>query len=195
MSYPLRTEPYTPMPSDQEPDNDNTTLSTAPGALAQPISTAGSKTRKPLWPPEHPLQALMGSVIVALLGAVLAFGVSQTARLDHRIDRLEDKMDARFAEVDERFDELEAKFEARFEKIDERFEKVDARIDELETKFDAKFDELDAKIDELDAKIDDLRLQLTTLIAVLNTTNQVEDAIEGNVIIPDEAQPADAPTN
>lgn len=162
MTHPLKHEPFAPMPTDHEPDNDKTRLSPAPDASVQPIAAQATQTRKPLWPPENPLQAMTGGIIVLLLGAIFAFGVSQTDRLDHRIDRLEDKIDR-----------LEDKFDARFDKVDARFAEVDARIDEL------------------DAKIDEINLKLTTLIAVLNATAQVEDAIEGNVMIPSVNQSAD----
>lgn len=162
MTYPLKHEPFAPMPADQEPDNDKTRLSPAPDAAVQPIATQATQTRKPLWPPENPLQAMTGGIIVLLLGAILGFGISQTTRLDTRIDRLEDKIDR-----------LEDKFEAKFDKVDARFAEIDARIDEL------------------DAKIDEINLKLTTLIAVLNATAQVEDAIEGNITIPSADESAD----
>ena len=45
---------------------------------------------------DHPLQAIMGAVVVLLLG----FALTQT---NDRISRLEDKVDASFARIDERF--------------------------------------------------------------------------------------------
>ncbi len=62
-------------------------------------NTKPDSTRRRL---EHPIQAILGAVVVLLLG----FALTQT---NDRISRLEDKIDERFARVDERFARLEDK--------------------------------------------------------------------------------------
>ena len=53
---------------------------------------------------EHPLQAILGAVIVLLLG----FALTQT---NDRISRLEDRVDTGFAQIDQRFAAQDAKFD------------------------------------------------------------------------------------
>ncbi len=63
-------------------------------------------------------------------------------RVDHlemRVERFEDKTDARFAAVD-------AKFIALEDKMDTRFAAMDTEIDEVRRELSAKFDGLSAKI-------------------------------------------------
>ena len=70
-------------------------------------------------------------------------------RVDHlemRVERFEDKTDARFAAVDARFVTLEDKMDARFAAVDARFTATDTKIDELRRELSAKFDGLSAKI-------------------------------------------------
>ena len=60
---------------------------------------------------EHPLQAIMGAVIVLLLGFTLTQTNDRISRLEDRVSRLEDRVDAGFAKVDERFAQQDAKLD------------------------------------------------------------------------------------
>ena len=79
---------------------------------------------------------------------------------------------SRISDTNDRITRLEAS-------VDARFEAQDAKIDRL-------FAAQDAKIDEMDAKIDEINLKLTALIAALNATAEVDAALEGRLLDPDE---------
>ena len=119
---------------------------------------------------ENPLLTILGAAVVLLLG----FALTHT---NDRISRLEDKVDTGFAQIDARFTEQDTKIEARFAEQDAKFE---ARFAEQDAKFEAQ----DAKIEALDAKLDEINLKLTALIALLNSTAQVEAALEGQLLDP-----------
>ena len=65
-----------------------------------------------------------------------------------------------------------------------------SRIDRLEDTVNAGFAAQDAKINagfaEQDAKVDAIDLKLTALIAALNLTAQVDAAVEGRLLTPDD---------
>ena len=98
--------------------------------------------------------------LLTILGAavvvLLGFALTHT---NDRISRLEDKVDAGFEKIDTRFTAQDAKFEARFAEQDARFA-------------------------EQDAKLDEINLKLTALIALFNSTAQVEAALEGQLLNP-----------
>ena len=76
------------------------------------------------------MQAILGAVVVLLLG----FALTQT---NDRISRLDNKVDAGFAHIDDRFAQQDAKF-------DERFASQDARLDEINLKLTALIAALNA---------------------------------------------------
>lgn len=82
------------------------------------------------------------------------------ALIDHKT---EDDMDKVLQKLDAKFDAFDAKFEARFAKIDARFEAMDARMDSMEKTFDARLDAMDAKID---TKINTLYWVVGIVVAV-----------------------------
>ena len=125
------------------------------GPVAAPAGSSPSKWSKLT---ENPLLTVLGTLAVALL-------ILNLNRIDNRISRLEDRMDAGFAAIDDRFAAIDARFAAQ----------------------DAKFAAQDAKIDKLDAKIDELDRKLTAHIAALNATHEVEAALEGRLLSPDSA--------
>jgi hypothetical protein len=49
------------------------------------------------------------------------------AKLDKKIDDLENRMEAKFEKIDDRFD----KIDTRFEKMDSKFEKMDNKYDKI----------------------------------------------------------------
>ena len=67
-------------------------------------------------------------------------------KTDARFAALDDKMDARFAAVDARFATVDARFTALEDKMDTRFAATDTKIDEVRRELSAKFDGLSAKI-------------------------------------------------
>ncbi|MCY3850075.1 MAG: hypothetical protein OXF75_04630 [Acidimicrobiaceae bacterium] len=96
---------------------------------SEPEQVLGRPQAKSSWMrrlPDAPLTAILGAVIVLLLG----FALTQT---NDRISRLEDRVDAGFARVDDRF----ARIDERFARIDERFVAMDAKLEELDRKLTA----------------------------------------------------------
>ena len=104
---------------------------------------------------ENPLLSFFGLVIVALLTAAI---VSPHIRIDD--------INIRIDETNERIDET-----------NERIDRLEARVDRLEAKMDARFDKLEAAVAEIDRK-------LTALIAHLNATAAVDDALAGRLTGP-----------
>jgi uncharacterized protein YqgV (UPF0045/DUF77 family) len=95
-------------------------------------------------------------------------------RVDHleqRLERLEDKMDARFtaleAKMDERFAAVDARFAALEAKMDERFAAVDARFAATDAKIDDLRRELSAKIDTQSRKIDGQTAKMIWLFGLI----------------------------
>ena len=72
----------------------------------------------------------------------------------------------RIDDTNRRIDRLEDKVDARFDEVDERFDEMDER-----------FDKLEAAVAEIDRK-------LTALIAHLNATSAVDDALAGRLTGP-----------
>lgn len=103
-----------------------------PTPIAVASTTKSDTARRRL---DHPLQAIMGAVIVLLLGFALTQTNDRISRLDDRISRLEDKVDAGFAQ------------------IDERFAAQDERLDEINLKLTALIAALNATA-ELEAALD-----------------------------------------
>ena len=107
---------------------------------------------------ENPLLSFFGLVIIALLTAAI---VSPHIRIDD--------INIRIDETNERIDETNA-----------RIGRLEARVDRLEAKMDARFDKLEAAVAEIDRK-------LTALIAHLNATAAVDDALAGRLTSPSDA--------
>ena len=172
-------EPQHPHP-DEDPNpaqsegSSGSPTAVAPNTEAAPIAVAPNtepnSARKYL---EHPLQTILGTVAVLLLGLLL----TQT---NDRISRLEDKVDIGFAKIDERFAAQDAEFDERFAAQDAKFDERFARIDERFAAQDARFDEIN--------------LKLIALIAALNATAEVEAALDGRLLDPN-AAPNDNPAN
>lgn len=56
------------------------------------------------------------------------------------------------------------------------------RITRLENRMDARFAALEEDVADLGEEVDEINLKLTALIAALNTTGEVDAAIEGRLI-------------
>ena len=144
----------TPIPAvDTAPSmaNPSDTASEAPPAQARAATVARPSLRAQA--AENPLLSFFGLVIVALLAAAVAGPNIRISDTNGRIDRLEAKMDARFSD-----------FEA----------KVDARFSDFEAKVDARFSALETAVGEID-------LKLTALIAHLDATRAVDNALTGRL--------------
>ena len=172
-------DPQDPLP------NEVPTPAQAEGSSDSPIAvTRNTKTDSAGRRIEHPMQAILGAVIVLLLGFALTQTNDRISRLEDRFSRLEDRVDTGFAKIDQRFTAQDAK-------IDQRFTAQDARIDQKFTAQDAKIEQ---RFAQQDARLDEINLKLTALIAALNATAEVEAALEGKLLDPN-AAPADEPTN
>ena len=72
----------------------------------------------------------------------------------------------------------------RIDDINQRIDDTNERIDRLEARMDARFDEVDARFDKLEAAVEEINLKLTALIAHLNATAEVDNAIAGRLTGP-----------
>ena len=68
----------------------------------------------------------------------------QIARMDQKIEDMDQKFEARFEAMDQ-------KFEARFEAMDQKFE---ARFEAMDQKFEARFEAIDQKFEDMDQKFE-----------------------------------------
>ena len=73
----------------------------------------------------------------------------------------------------------------RIDDTNRRIDDTNARIDRLEAKMDARFDKLEAAVEAIDRK-------LTALIAHLNATTAVDDALAGRLTGPSSPDASDA---
>ena len=104
---------------------------------------------------ENPLLSFFGLVIIALLTAAI---VSPHIRIDDINIRIDD--------------------------TNERIDRLEAKVDRLEAKVDARFDLVDARFDKLEAAVAEIDRKLTALIAHLNATAAVDDALAGRLTGP-----------
>jgi hypothetical protein len=97
---------------------------------------------------------------------------------DDRMDDLAARMDRGFAQAAARMDRFENRIEARFDKIDDRFDKVDARFEKVDDRFekvDDRFERVDARFEKSDERFEKLnerfewqwRLLLATYLTTL----------------------------
>ena len=111
---------------------------------------------------ENPLLSFFGLLIVALLAAAIA---SPHIRIDDINIRIDDT-------------------NRRIDETNERIDETNERIDRLEAKVDARFDRVDARFDKLEAAVAEIDRKLTALIAHLNATAAVDDALAGRLTGP-----------
>ncbi len=89
-----------------------------------------------------------------------------------RLERIEQKMDARFEQVDRRFEQVDKRFEQvdkRFDQVDRRFEQVDKRFEQV----DRRFDQVDRRFEKVDEQLHRQGLLLESL------NGNVQLALEG----------------
>ena len=137
--------------------NPSDTASEAPTEQAPARASVATAARPSLraQAAENPLLSFFGLLIVALLAAAVA---SPHIRID---------------DINERIDDT-----------NERIDDTNERIDRLEARMDARFDEVDARFDKLEAAVEEINLKLTALIAHLNATAEVDNAIAGRLTGP-----------
>ena len=162
-------------PADASPAHSDAGLQTsraeAPGQSGRETRRGGgTATAVKAAVEDHLLVAIFGPVIVLLLGYSLYTTNSRFGEISDNFGEINDRFIALEARIDRRFDAQDAKIGARFDAQDARIDALDARIDAL-----------DARIDALDARIDEINLKLTTLIALLNKTDEVDAALAGEI--------------
>ena len=92
---------------------------------------------------------------------------------EHRVvERIDERMDARFDAQNARFDAQDARFDAQNARIDERFEtqnaRFDARFDAQDARFDAQNARFEARFDAQDRRLDAQGARLDSFEARLN---------------------------
>ncbi len=83
---------------------------------------------------------------------------------------------------------------ARITDTNDRLADTNDRLTRLEDKVVAGFTRIDERFAAQDAKLDEIYLKLTALIAALNATAEVETALDGRLLDPDNP-PDDGPAN
>ena len=112
-----------------DPDTiDPDTRADPAGLRAKPAARATLRSQAA----ENPLATFLGLVVVALLVAMLT-------TTNVRINRVEDKVDARFAAQD-------AKFDAKFDALDAKFDEMNLKLTALIAALNAD-DEVDAAVE------------------------------------------------
>lgn len=64
------------------------------------------------------------------------------ANVEGSMDKILDKIDAKFAQID-----------AKFDKIDAKFDKIDAKFDKMEAKFESQFAQIDARFKVVESDV------------------------------------------
>lgn len=116
------------------------------------------------------------------IAAAIGRAMSEGAATKGDLDRLGERIDARFeqeaARIEARFEQEAARIEARFDReaarVDARFAQVDARFAQV----DARFDQIEARFDEADVKVDARFAQVATDLRLVEErmTARIESA-------------------
>ena len=134
------------MPGTAGPQNPAASAVDAPSRAAPPARTAAGIGRR-AWEQfaDNPLQALLGTAIVALL--IFNF-TTLNARIDDtnaRIDRLEERMDARFAALEEDVAGIDLKMTALIAALEEDAAELNLKMTALIAALN-RADEVDAAL-------------------------------------------------
>ena len=107
-------------------------------------------------------RALIATVTVPILAAMIAMAVLIVAPLNSRLDSIDarfdsidarfESMDARFESMDARFDSMDARLNSRFDSIDQRFTQIDQRFDSMDARLNSRFDSIDARFAQIDQR-------------------------------------------
>jgi DNA repair exonuclease SbcCD ATPase subunit len=107
-----------------------------------------------------------GDGTVALLG-LLRYSQEEALRaLGDRFEKLEQRLEQRFAALEGCIDRLEARWEERFAQVDARFAQVDARLAQV----DARFAQVDARLAQVDARLDQINVRFDQVNARIDGT-------------------------
>lgn len=177
MTTPTHAHPAMSPPSDipqpQPPDQVTAAERELPSNTAdgQPTMAAASLrgTSKVNWAAVG--LGLIPAILTAGFVAVMIFAFTG---LGDRITSLE----ARMANIENRVTSLEN----RVTSLEDRMIALEDRMIAFERRVEARFAAQDVKIDALDAKMDEINLKLTALIAALGKTEEVDAAVEGELI-------------
>ena len=178
-------EPQPPEPEQQAPAQVAHSAEPPAPDCPPPVAPAAHRPRRRVAAVEKassgdrpPVIALV-SLIGLLLGLPMYLINDEVNEIEHKVDALEAKIDARFAVQDA--------------KIDARFAVQDAKIDARFAHVDARFAHVDARFDSLKSDLGEINLKLTALIAALNATDEVDAALEGRLTAAGTADPVDEP--
>lgn len=109
--------------------------------------------------------------IAAAIGRAMSEGAATKADLD----RLGERIDARFEQEAARID---ARFDQEAARIDARFDREAARVDARFAQVDARFDQIEARLEEADVKVDARFMQVATDLRLVEErmTARIESA-------------------
>ena len=77
----------------------------------------------------------------------------------------------------------------RIDDTNDRITRVEHRLERFEERVDARFAQIDAKLADLQVGVAEIDRKLTSLIAALNRTGEVEAALSGDVTGPGAPRP------
>lgn len=98
----------------------------------------------------------INATVVAVVGVVLAWlAKGRFDAVDHRFDRLEERLDGR---IDQLGNRLDGRIDQLGNRLDGRLDGLDGRIDRLEQRMDQRFDRLEASVDALRSDITQIAL-------------------------------------
>lgn len=92
-------------------------------------------------------------------------------RLEHRQDKLEEKLETTRQELNGRMDKLDEKIDGVRWELNARMDKQDAKIDSVREELSARMDKQDAKIDKLADKIDALHNEIKSSTGHISIAN------------------------
>ncbi|MBW6532816.1 CCDC90 family protein [Sphingomonas sp. RRHST34] len=120
------------------------------------------------------------------IAAAIGRATSEGAATKSDLDRLGERIDARFeqeaARIDARFDRKAARVDARFVQVDARFDQIEARLEEADVKVDARFAQFATDLrlveERMSARIEAAKTQLLTwLVGAIFTATGVLIAV------------------
>ena len=86
-----------------------------------------------------------------------------TEKIDARISKFEEKVDAKIEKLDNRISAFEERVDAKIEKLDDRISKFEEKVEARFEKVDARFEKVDARFERLEAKVVDMQNDMTGL--------------------------------
>ena len=120
--------------------------------------------------------------IAAAIGGAMSEGAATKADLDRLGERIDARFEQEAARVDGQFDREAARVDARFAQVDARFDHIEARLDEADVKVDARFAQFATDLrlveERMTARIESAKTQLLTwLVGAIFTATGVLIAV------------------